>query len=330
VLKIDKKALRKYEIDPTYLYSHISYLLRGRFAIPIQVKIGGKEMDLGIKFPVADRMDLKNLQDMLIQTREGEFLRLKDVSALEEWPIAGSIDREDQQFQQTIMWEFRGPRKAAEKYKKAVFSRLKLPPGFSATMDDAGLWMTEEETGQMKFAIIFSIIIIFMILSSLYESIIQPFFILLAVPLALIGVFAAFVIADYAFDSSAYIGVILLGGIVVNNSILLVDHINVKRKEGLPLLESVLKGARERIRPIFLTTSTTVLGMLPLVLIQIEVQNQKIWSSLALSAVGGLISSTIFILIVIPIFYFYGDRIRGWWRVKVTGIKKAREGLNKS
>jgi HAE1 family hydrophobic/amphiphilic exporter-1 len=329
VLKIDRKALRKYEIDPNYLYSHISYLLRGRFSIPIQVKIGGKEMDLGIKFPVADRMDLKNLQDMLIQTRKGEFLRLKDVSTLEEWPIAGSIDREDQQFQQTIMWEFRGPQKAAEKYKKAVFNRLTLPPGFSATMDDAGLWMTEEETGQMKFAIIFSIIVIFMILASLYESIIQPFFILLAVPLALIGVFTAFVIADYAFDSSAYIGVILLGGIVVNNSILLVDHINLKRKEGLSLLESVLKGARERIRPIFLTTSTTVLGMLPLVLIQIEVQNQKIWSSLALSAVGGLISSTIFILIVIPIFYFYGDRIRTWWRVKVTVLKKARAGLNK-
>ncbi len=147
----------------------------------------------------------------------------------------------------------------------------------------------------------------------------QPFFILFAVPLALIGVFVAFVLANFPFDASAYIGVILLGGIVVNNSILLVDHINLKRKQGLPFLEAVLKGSRERIRPILMTTSTTVLGMLPLVVIQMEVGRRKIWSTLALTTVGGLISSTIFILIVIPILYYHGDRIH------LLGNRKAEE-----
>ena len=200
---------------------------------------------------------------------------------------------------------------------------MELPPGFSATLEETWRFLTEEEIGQLNFAIIFSLIIIFMILASLYESLIQPFFILLAVPLALIGVFVAFVIAGFSFDSSAHIGVILLGGIVVNNSILLVDHINLKRKQGLPLLESVLEGARERIRPIFLTTSTTVLGMLPLVLIQLEVGRRQIWSSLALSTIGGLVTSTIFILIAIPIFYFYGDSLRDWTARKITDLKKA-------
>lgn len=268
-------------------------------------------------------MDLKSLQDAMIMARSGELLRVGNITTLEEKPIVGSIDREDQQYQQTIMWEFRGPNKAAENYKNAVFDKLELPPGFSATLEDYGWWMTEEEKGQITFAIVFSLVIIFMILASLYESIIQPFFILLAVPLALIGVFVAFVVADFPFDSSAYIGVILLGGIVVNNSILLVDHINLKRKEGLPLIEAVLKGARERIRPIFLTTSTTVLGMLPLVLIQLEVERKQIWSTLALSAVGGLISSTIFILIAIPILYYYGDRIRGWTFAKIEEQRAA-------
>ena len=117
--------------------------------------------------------------------------------------------------------------------------------------------------------------------------------------------------------------VILLGGIVVNNSILLVDHINLKRKQGYALMEAVLKGARERVRPIFLTTSTTVLGMLPLVLIQLEVGRKQIWSSLALSAVGGLISSTLFILIAIPIFYLYGNSIRSWALGKIEEFKRA-------
>jgi HAE1 family hydrophobic/amphiphilic exporter-1 len=322
VAKLDKEALRKYDIDPLYLYYQIAAMLSGRVTRPIKINIGGQELEFTIKFPDAEEMDIKEIQDVLILTRKGEYLRLGEVSSLDERPIAGSIDREDQQFQQTVMWEFRGPTKAAENYREAVFARFDLPPGFSATMEDTW-FLTEEEKGQIKFAIFFSLVIIFMILASLYESIIQPFFILLAVPLALIGVFVAFVLADFAFDSSAYIGVILLGGIVVNNSILLVDHINLKRRQGLPLLDAVVQGARERIRPIFMTTGTTVLGMLPLVMIQVEAGRRQIWASLALSAVGGLISSTIFILITIPIFYYYGDGIRNFTARKITQLKKA-------
>ena len=322
VAKLDKEALRKYDIDPLYLYYQIAAMLSGRVTRPIKINIGGQELEFSIKFPDAEEMDIKEILDVLILTRKGEYLRLGEVSNLEEKPIAGSIDREDQQFQQTVMWEFRGPTKAAEKYREAVFARLDLPPGFSATMEDTW-FLTEEEKGQIKFAILFSLVVIFMILASLYESIIQPFFILFAVPLALIGVFVAFVLADFAFDSSAYIGVILLGGIVVNNSILLVDHINLKRRQDLPLLDAVIQGARERIRPIFMTTGTTVLGMLPLVLIQVEAGRRQIWASLALSAVGGLISSTIFILITIPIFYYYGDGLRNLTARKITQLRKA-------
>jgi HAE1 family hydrophobic/amphiphilic exporter-1 len=326
ILKIDRGALRRYELDPQYLFYHLQTLLRGEFSYPVKWRTQGKEIAISIKFPESETLDLRALQDTLVRTQRGELLRLGDISTLEERPIAGSIDREDQQFQQTVMWEFRGPSKAAENYKKAVFADLKLPPGFSASLEET--WrMTEEEKAQIKFAIIFSLVVIFMILASLYESFIQAFYIILAVPLALIGVFVAFVIADYSFDSSAYIGLILLGGIVVNNVILLVDHINLKRKQGQPLLEAVVKGSRERVRPIFLTTATTVLGMFPLLLIQAEVGKRKIWASLALSAVGGLTSSTIFVLIVIPIFYLYGDRMRAWIQTKTAELKAARTRL---
>ncbi len=321
VLKIDRDTLKKYDIDLPHIYGHIYPLISGRVQKLVS-KISGKEMFISMKFPEAEETDLQKLQETLISTEKGEQLRLGEISTLKERAIAGWIDRENQQFQQTLEWEFRGPTKASQKYRETIFSRLHLPPGFSATLEEP--WrMTEKEKVEIRFAIIFSIIVIFMILASLYESFIHPFFILLAVPLALIGVFVAFVLADFQFDSSAYIGVILLGGIVVNNSILLVDHINLKRKQGLPVLEAVLKGARERVRPIFLTTSTTVLGMLPLVILQVEEGKRYIWSSLALSAVGGLISSTIFILISIPIFYLYGDRVRGWFLEKARELARA-------
>ncbi len=324
VLKIDRERLRQYRVDPQYLYFYLQTLLRGDFSTPLKWRTKGKEIAVSIKFPESDRLDLNALQDALIMTTGGEYLRLREILTLEERPIAGSIDRENQQFQQTLMWEFRGPSKAAENYKKAVFSSLELPPGFSATLEET--WrMTEEEKGQIKFAVFLSLAIIFMILASLYESFVQALFIILAVPLALIGVFVAFVIADFSFDSSAYIGVILLGGIVVNNAILLVDHINLKRRQNFPLLEAILVGSQERLRPILMTTGTTVLGMFPLLLIQTEVAKRRIWASLALSTVGGLISSTIFILIVIPIFYFYGDHVRTVVRQKIAELLAAHK-----
>ncbi|MBN2246685.1 MAG: efflux RND transporter permease subunit [Candidatus Aminicenantes bacterium] len=323
VLKLDKEKLRKFNIDPAYLHQYIQALIAGNvMSRPIKAKITGEELNVAIKFPESDDMDLKELQKSLIRTRNGEYLRLEEITTLEEKPIAGSIDREDQRFQQTVMWEFRGPAKAEERYRKSIFEKLELPPGFSATMED-DRFMTTEEKQQLLFAIIFSLIVIYMILSSLYESLVQPFFILLAVPLALIGVFIAFIVADFPFDSSAYIGVILLGGIVVNNSILLVDHMNLKRKEGLELRDAVLKGARERIRPIFMTTSTTVLGMFPLILIQLEEGRRQIWSSLVLSAIGGLISSTLFILIIIPVLYYYGDGLRSFFNQRILEVRKA-------
>ncbi len=139
----------------------------------------------------------------------------------------------------------------------------------------------------MKSAIVFSLILITMILAALYESFLQPFYILLAVPLGLIGVFLAFVFAGAAFDASAYIGVVLLGGIVVNNAILLVDHINLKRRQGAGLLEAVLEGTRERVRPVLMTAGTTVFGILPLLFFRAEAGRGEIWSSLALCTAGG-------------------------------------------
>ena len=97
----------------------------------------------------------------------------------------------------------------------------------------------------------------------------------------------------------------------------------------MPILEAVVEGARERIRPIFLTTSTTVLGMLPLVLIQMGEGRRHIWSSLALCQVGGLVTSTIFILIAIPIFYYYGDRIRSWSAQQIQSLKELRRKIRR-
>jgi len=318
VLKIDKAALRSYDVDPAYLYFSLQTMIQGTFGQPARIRTEGKDITVSVKYPDAATLDMRALSESLLQTRGGEYLRLGEIAAFVETPIPGSIDRENQQFQQTIMWEFRGPSKAEERYRKAVFESLHLAPGFSATLDEQW-YVTEEEQKQINFAIAVALVIIFMILAALYESFILPFFIMLAVPLSLIGVFVAFIVAKAPFDPTAYIGVILLSGIVVNNAILLVDHINARRKQGLGLLEAVVRGTRDRARPIFMTTATTVFGMLPLLLIGAEANKRQIWSSLALCTVGGLTTSTLLMLIVVPVLYYHGDGLRAW------GAEKARE-----
>jgi HAE1 family hydrophobic/amphiphilic exporter-1 len=318
ILKIDKAALKSYDVDPAYLYFSLQTMIQGTFGQPARIRTEGKDITVSVKFPDAATLDMRGLSEALIMTRGGEYLRIGEIAAFAESPIPGSIDREDQQFQQTIMWEFRGPSKAEERYRKAVYASLHLPPGFSATLDEQW-FVTEEEQKQINFAIAVAMIVIFMILAALYESFILPFFIMLAVPLSLIGVFVAFVVAKAPFDPTAYIGVILLSGIVVNNAILLVDHINLRRRQGLGLLEAVVRGTKDRVRPIFMTTATTVFGMLPLLLISAETNKRQIWSSLALCTVGGLTTSTLLILIVVPVLYFHGDGLRAW------GAEKARE-----
>ena len=320
VLRADREAIRRYDVDPSHLRFRVQSLLAGRFGVPLKAVLGRRETDLVLNVPDAERTDLRRLERSLFRTPGGQSLRLGDILRSEERLVAGSIDREDRQFQRTVMWEFRGPHKDAENYKKAVFAGLSLPPGFSATLGEDWL-MTEKEKGQIILATVVAVVVIFMILAALYESLVQPFIILMSLPLAMVGVFAVFVVAGARFDSSAYIGVLLMTGIVVNNAILIVDHINLKKREGRGLTDAVVEGTRDRVRPILMTTGTTVLGMMPMLLIHTDAGKSDIWSSLALCTAGGLTASTLLILVVIPVLYQAAEQLRSRLARKAREIR---------
>jgi hypothetical protein len=139
--------------------------------------------------------------------------------------------------------------------------------------------------------------------AALFESVRQPFTVLLTVPMALIGVFLIFRYSGAAFTREAYIGVIMMAGIVVNNAILLVDHVNhLRRAEGMALEAATIRGTLERVRPILMTSTTTIVGLLPLVLFSASA-NENIWNALAYALIGGLASSTVLVLTVTPALY---------------------------
>ena len=143
---------------------------------------------------------------------------------------------------------------------------------------------------------------VYMVMASLYESLRDPFIVMFSVPLAVIGVILMLLLTNTTFNVQSYIGCIMLGGIVVNNAILLVDHINLlRRRDGMPLREAIEEAGRRRLRPILMTAMTTMLALTPLAIGVGE--GGEAQAPMARAVIGGLLSSTLITLVVVPTVY---------------------------
>lgn len=160
----------------------------------------------------------------------------------------------------------------------------------------------------LGFALLLSVILVYMVMASQFESLIHPFTILLTIPLAVVGSILIFFVLGKTLNIMALIGVIMLVGIAVNNSILLVDRINQLIRDGLSRQEAILYAGQQRIRPILMTSLTTVLALLPLTFGFGE--SASLRSPMAMAVIGGLVTSTLLTLVVIPCVYDILDRIR--------------------
>ncbi len=174
----------------------------------------------------------------------------------------------------------------------------------------------KESVSNLTFALILSLVLVFMVLAAQFESIIQPFVIMLTIPLAGVGTVLTFFLLDKTLNMMAYIGIIMLGGIAVNNAILLIDRINQLRESGVEKKKAIIIAGTQRIRPILMTSLTTILALLPLT-IGIG-DSAALRAPMALAVIGGLVSSTLLTLIVIPCVYWVFDNFSNW----LTGGKK--------
>ncbi len=307
VVEIDREALARYDISVAEFVARLNAVIQGQTG-NAAVKIGGEEVRFEVKLEGFQNVDLRQLEETIITGFSGMGIRIGDVVSIRPREVLARISREDQQYERTVAYEFRGPTKLGDVVRDAVVEATYLPPGYSIRERDTWRW-SDEEREQIYFVLAVSILLIYMVTAALFESLLQPLCVLLTVPMALIGVFLTFFLANVTFTREAYIGVIMMGGIVVNNAILLVDHVNRKRQEGtLSLQESILQGTLERVRPILMTTTTTVLGLLPLVLLSEGGADSRIWNALAYALIGGLLSSTLFVLTTTPALYFLFER----------------------
>lgn len=301
-LKLDRKKLEHYSLPPGYLVGLIRANLR-ESASHEKIKFDDKELSIEIKTPDVKQLEFDDLLNMKL-TYENTPFRLKDIVDIEFTTQKGGITRENQEYWAMVQWDYLGSAKAGDRFHKTIYKNLQVPVGFTKSLEERRWRMSDEEKHQIWWAMLAAIVLIYLILAMLYENFLQPLLIMLAIPMALIGVFIAFWKLDYSFDASAYVGVILLMGIVVNNAILLIDNINRHLKKNSRIIESIVIGTKERIRPIIMTTLTTIFGMMPLLIFHEAGSKGDIWTNLALCAVGGLTTSALLILLVLPIFYY--------------------------
>jgi len=290
----------------------IAHTVRSAFTGPISTKYRdkGKEIDLRVKLRPEDRPDASSLQHLfVINSKNHSPIPLSEVCRFGEGLGPGEIHRKDQQRMIEIQAEISGGvdlQRAASLIEQEL-SSLQFEEGYQYSFGEDYKEMKASQK-EMLLAVILAVILVYMILASLFESLIHPFTIMLSVPLAAIGVLWMFFITGKPMNVGVYVGAIALAGIVVNNSIVLVDFMKLFMRRGMGRWKAILKAGEMRLRPILMTSATTVLGLLPMALDRSE--EAALWSPLALTIISGLSISTVLTLFIVPVAYSLLEEIR--------------------
>ncbi|MBN1998293.1 efflux RND transporter permease subunit [candidate division KSB1 bacterium] len=289
-------------VDISAISSQLQDRLLGREAG--EWETGGELKDITIRLP---EVSLKELQDMTIRTGNQEF-RLYDVADIRVGQAPREIHRRNQVRIGKIMAHIKGDMAfthVVEKIKNRL-NKLDYPVGYSFAVTGEEQKRKEAFTN-LKFALILSLLLVYMVLASQFESLIHPFTIILTIPLAVVGTILLFFLLGKSLSIMAYIGIVMLVGIAVNDSIILVDAINQLKRDGLSRRDAILEAGQKRIRPIIMTSLTTILALLPLTFGFGE--GAALRAPMALAVIGGLTTSTILTLIVIPCVYMQLDKL---------------------
>ncbi|MFH1933876.1 MAG: efflux RND transporter permease subunit [Pseudomonadota bacterium] len=270
---------------------------------------GGNEYQIRVKIAGAEKKDLRDILDLPITNAEGERVVLRNV--VEVRPRRGPvlIERKDQERVAYVTANISGRDMGSilADIRKGLQS-VPVPRDFTILF--GGDYEEQQKSfSELLMSFVLALVLVYMVMASLYESLRYPFVVMFSVPLAAIGVILMLFLTDTTFNVQSYIGCIMLGGIVVNNAILLVDHINLlRRRDGLPVQEAIIEAGRRRLRPIMMTATTTILAMTPLAVGIGE--GGEAQAPMARAIIGGLISSSLITLVVVPSVYALFERKR--------------------
>jgi HAE1 family hydrophobic/amphiphilic exporter-1 len=267
-----------------------------------------QDVDILVRLRDEDRKDMLNLEQILIHTPLDTDIPLKEVASITLAESLPQIQRRDLNRVSVISANISGI-KLSECQERIItaIDKINLSSDHFMTLSDEQEEM-DRSFRNLMFALALSVLLVYMLLASLFESFLYPFIIMFAVPLAGVGVILILFLTGFSISLGVYIGGIMLAGIVVNNSIILVDYTNTLRKKGVTQKEAIVEGGMTRLRPILMTALTTILGLLPLA-VGIG-KGAEIRVPLAITVIGGISTSTVMTLIVIPVVYALFEDIK--------------------
>jgi len=302
-VNIDREKANLYGLNTAQIAATVQDALLGRIASIYQEK--GEQINIRIRLEEEDRNSIEEVENLLISSSFGLQIPLKEIAEVAVGSGPKGIDRENQQrivsVSGNISKRFLGTviQDAQKEIRKVTF-----PEDYRYEFVGQNKEM-QESFVELAQALVLSIILVYMIIAAQFESLLMPLAVMFSVPFALIGVILGLLLTDKSLNVLSYIGIIMLVGIVVNNSIVLIDYINKLRKKGLRRSEAVILGGETRLRPILMTMFTTVLALVPMALGIGE--GSELRAPMAITIIGGLTSSTFLSLIIVPIFYTFLD-----------------------
>ena len=299
---LNREKIRSYGINPVTVGQTVSYfVLGGDRGDTLTVKTGTEEIDVLIRLPKDKRKDVSDLSNLNIKIGDGQFVKLSDLATIEMAEGSPEINKTDRIYSVTVSANDGGVGLAnIQSEMLKAFNEQNPPSSVSYKWGGDSENLADAST-QLGAALAISIFLIYALLASQFENFVFPIIIIGSIPLALIGVVIGLLVTNQPIDVMVMIGIIMLAGVVVNNAIVLIDFIKMTRERGSDRETAVIESCRTRLRPILMTTMTTVFGMLPLAMGMGE--GSEIYRGMAITTMFGLSFSTLLTLVVIPIFY---------------------------
>ena len=272
----------------------------------------GEEYNIRVRFEEQYRQSIEDIEDILIYNPMGTGVRVRDLGTVIETSSLPQIDRQDRERIVTVTGTIYG-RALSEVVEDVniILAETEIPTGvqieIAGTLEDQ-----QEAFSELALLLLIVSILVYIVLASQFESLTYPFMIILTIPFAFTGGLLLLAITGEPLGIMGYVGLIMLVGMVVKNAIVLIDYINLNRERGMSIITAVVHGGRSRLRPVLMTTLTTILGMIPLAIG--TGQGSEMWRALGIAIIGGMTFSTIITLILIPALYSmmagYGVRRR--------------------
>jgi HAE1 family hydrophobic/amphiphilic exporter-1 len=279
----------------TFLRNRVSGLIASQF------KEEGEEYDIRIRLKEEFRSSVSNIEELTIVSPAGNKIMLAELGEIKEYWLPPNIEHKRRQRMVTVsLTPDRVPLGQLAESVQTEMEGISIPPGVMTYV--GGSYEDQQESfSDLGLLLLLGIVLVFIAMASQFESFLEPFIIMFAIPFSFTGVFLALFLTGTTLSLIAGMGAILLVGIVVKNGIVMVDFINLMRDRGLELYEAIVVSGKSRLRPVLMTAMTTMLGMLPMALSRGE--GSEIWRPLGISVVGGLFFSTLVTLVLIPAIY---------------------------